>query len=121
VHLCASARSWGARMCRPLATSSLPRTAKAVDVLVNATSIGLEGDVKDFPVPVDTFHSGQVVVDLVYGTGLTTLVEVARKGGAIAIDGREMLVMQAALAYRLWTGLEPPVQVMRDSLERGER
>ena len=77
--------------------------------------------VKDFAIDVDNLHSGHVVVDLVYGLGCTALVEAARARGALAIDGKEMLVMQAAASYRLWTGLEPPVDVMRASVQRWER
>jgi shikimate 5-dehydrogenase len=90
-------------------------------VIVNATPIGLKERFKDFPLPVDILHSGQLIMDLVYGTGPTTLVKVAREKGASAIDGKEMLVMQAGLAYRLWTGLDAPWDVMRASMERGER
>jgi shikimate dehydrogenase len=90
-------------------------------VIVNATPLGLEGSVKELPFRVDTLHSDQVVVDLVYGQGRTVLVEGALARGAVAIDGKEMLVMQAALAYRLWTGLEPPIDAMRDSAESGEK
>jgi shikimate dehydrogenase len=61
------------------------------------------------------------VVDLVYGQGTTSLVEAANTRGAVAIDGKAMLVMQAALAYQLWTGVQPPIDAMRASAERGER
>ncbi len=119
--LCASATSWGSTECRPLSSSVLAQTAASADVIVNATSLGLQGRFKDFPIPVDIFHSGQLIMDLVYGADPTTLVTVARKKGASAIDGREMLVRQAGFAYRLWTGLEAPLDVMRDCVERGER
>lgn len=121
VDLCRAAEAWGPGQCRVVVSERLDETALAADVIVNATTIGLQGEVKELPIPVDTLHSGQVVVDLVYGTGPTTLVEVARQRGAVAVDGKEMLVMQAALAYRLWTGVEPPLQLMRDSVERAER
>ena len=70
--------------------------------------------------PVDIVHSGLAVVDLVYATGPTGLVEIARQRGARAVDGTEMLLMQAGLAYRLWTGNEPPMDAMRASIERKE-
>lgn len=121
VDLCRAADAWGSGRCRVVAAEQLDESAKSADVIVNATTVGLQGEVKELPIPVDTIHSGQLVVDLVYGTGPTKLVEVARKRGAIALDGKEMLVMQAALAYRLWTGVDPPLQLMRDSVERAER
>ena len=119
--LCSAALAWGAVPCVVAADEQLPEAAAAADLIVNATPVGLQGAVKEFPLPVDIVHSGQVVVDLVYGVDSTALVQAARQRGAAAIDGKEMLLMQAALAYELWTGREAPVKVMRDSIERGER
>jgi shikimate dehydrogenase len=70
---------------------------------------GLDGEL-----PVDPAHlgSGQLVVDLVPNPAITRLVEEARARGAVAANGLGMLVHQAALAFRLWTGEEPPVAVM---------
>jgi shikimate dehydrogenase len=59
------------------------------------------------------FHGGQVVVDLVYGSARTELARAARERGATVIDGVEVLVHQAAASFRLWTGVEPPLDVMR--------
>jgi len=87
------------------------------DILVNATSVGLPPEVKESAFPVDILESHHLVLDVVYGPQPTALVAAAAARGAVAIDGREMLVMQAVDSYRLWTGLEPPLQVMRTSLE----
>ena len=43
----------------------------------------------------------------------TPLLEAAAARGAAAVDGLGMLVHQAALAFQLWTGHEPPLDVMR--------
>jgi shikimate dehydrogenase len=120
-ELCTAARIWGGAECGVIADGDLRAAAASAHLIVNATSIGLGGRVKDFPLPVDTVHSGHVVVDLVYGVEPTALVQAARDRGATAIDGREMLLMQAARAYELWTGCEAPVNAMRDSIECGER
>jgi shikimate dehydrogenase len=119
--LCALASSWGGDACEALPSASRDEAARSADVIVNATSLGLPDTVKDFAVDVDTLHGGQVLVDLVYGAGPTRLVEAARARGVVAIDGREMLVMQAASSYELWTGHKPPLDVMRSALEPGER
>ena len=55
----------------------------------------------------------QTVVDLAYGPNETALVIAARAAGCVVVDGREALVRQGAASFRLWTGLEPPVDVMR--------
>jgi shikimate dehydrogenase len=55
----------------------------------------------------------QTVVDLAYGDGDTALVAAARAMGCTVVDGREALVRQGAASFRLWTGLEPPLDAMR--------
>lgn len=83
--------------------------AEAADVIVNATPVGMrEGD----PLPSTSFNSGQVVVDLVYDPPSTEMVERARSAGADAWGGLGMLVHQAAAAFRIWTGQDPPLETM---------
>ncbi len=52
------------------------------------------------------------MVDLVYAPAVTPLLEAARARGATAVNGLGMLIHQAALQFRLWTGEEPPLEVM---------
>jgi shikimate dehydrogenase len=80
------------------------------DVVVNATPIGMDGE----PPPFDTtlLHHGQFVFDTVYPVE-TPLLREARARGARAAGGLGMLVHQGALSFSLWTGVEPPLAVMR--------
>lgn len=121
VSLRESARLWGESRCEVVAAADLRAVARGADLVVNATSVGLPPSVKESAVPVDILDSHHLVMDVVYSPHSTTLVATAAARGAIALDGREMLVMQAADSYRLWTGLEPPVEAMRESLDRHER
>jgi shikimate dehydrogenase len=82
-----------------------PPDASGCDLIVNATPVRDELLVSP--------HAGQTVVDLAYGPEETALVAAARAAGCAAIDGREALVRQGAASFRLWTGLDPPVDVMR--------
>jgi shikimate dehydrogenase len=82
-----------------------PPDSTGCDLIVNATPIRDEVLVELDP--------GQTVVDLAYGTVETALVTAARAAGCVVIDGREALVRQGAASFRLWTGLEPPVEIMR--------
>jgi shikimate dehydrogenase len=116
--LCRDAVSWGDTRCEAVGLESVATIADACSVIVNATSLGLPDSVKDLPIDVDTLHSGQVLLDLAYGAGLTPLVQAAKAKGLRAVDGKEMLVQQAALSYRLWTGSEAPLDVMRGSIGR---
>jgi shikimate dehydrogenase len=86
------------------------------DLVINATSLGL--DPHD-PSPLDlegTAGAGGVF-DLVYGTRETRFVQEARAQGIPAVDGREMLVQQAAVAFERWWDGPAPVVVMRGALE----
>ena len=81
----------------------------SADVVVNATPLGSEGA---DPAPGAAWHPGQAVVDLVYAPPSTPLVEAARAAGADAWGGLGMLVRQAAASFQLWTGQDPPLEVM---------
>ena len=61
-------------------------------------------------------RAGQTVVELAYAEEETALVTAARAAGCTVIDGREALVRQGAASFRLWTGLEPPVDAMRAAI-----
>lgn len=56
---------------------------------------------------------GLIVFDLAYRPRQTPLLERASAAGAIAIEGIEMLIEQGGLSFQLWTGVEPPLEVMR--------
>jgi len=55
------------------------------------------------------------VVDLVYGDRQSKLLQVAGEAGAEVVDGLEVLVRQGAASFRIWTGVDPPIDVMRDA------
>lgn len=88
-----------------------------VDVIVNATSVGMkEGDSRLFDGRL--LHKGQVVFDIVYNRE-TELLRDAVKAEAIAIDGVMMLVYQGALAIEIWTEQKAPVNVMEKAVREG--
>lgn len=81
------------------------------DLVVNATPVGM-GDDGGLPFDPALVRPGQVVVDLVYSPAVTPLLVAARERGASTVNGLGMLIHQAALAFRLWTGEDPPLEVM---------
>jgi shikimate dehydrogenase len=96
--------------------------AGAYDMVVNATSVGLDPpttpngglpSLKPLPIRADALRERQVVVDLVYASGETDLVRAGTERGAAVVDGLEVLVHQGAESFRIWTGLEPPIETMR--------
>ena len=86
-------------------------------LIVNCTAIGM-GDEDPFDqLPLDParFGAGLAVVDLVYAGAESRLVAAARAAGATGVDGLEVLVQQGADSLRIWTGVDPPVEVMREA------
>lgn len=76
------------------------------DVIVNATSASLAGEVP--PLPTTVLASAGLAYDMMYGAAPTTFMVGARAAGAASIeDGLGMLVEQAAESYRLWRGVQP--------------
>lgn len=116
LQLCEDAAQWGNSECVAHSFNDLTALARDADILVNASSIGMAETIKESPIPVDILTGHHVVVDLVYGPRPTTLVTEAVSRGAVAIDGLEMLLSQAAESYRLWTGKPAPTQIMRASI-----
>jgi len=89
-----------------------------IDLIVNTTSVGLEGHEEPELVPARYFHSNQVVFDLVYQKkSITKLLVYAQSAGAKIVDGKAMLLYQGMLQFELWTGQKAPKEVMRTALK----
>lgn len=85
------------------------------DVVVNATSASLRGELPSLPRTV--FAVGSLAYDLVYGKGLTPFLRLAGDAGAGRVaDGIGMLVEQAAEAFGWWRGVRPETRAMIDQL-----
>ena len=109
----------------PLTAKALREQVAEADLLVNATPLGTWPEVDRSPWPEGLALPGHLTVfDLVYNPSQTRLLQQAAAAGARAIGGLGMLVHQGAAAFRLWTGLEPPVEAMYEACHRalgGER
>lgn len=81
-------------------------------ILINTTPVGMYPRVNESLVPPELIDSDLVVMDLVYNPVMTKLLRDAKARGARVIDGVYMLVHQAAASFKLWTGVEPPVDYM---------
>jgi shikimate dehydrogenase len=109
----------GRQLCDELGATPLgPAPAAAelrADVLVNCTSVGLDGSDPFDRLPLDTDDLGEYgcVVDLVYTASGTALVAAAQERGVPVVDGLELLVRQGALSFERFTGRPAPVETMR--------
>ena len=64
-----------------------------------------------------TFPANAAVYDLIYNPPVTRLMREARTAGLQAVGGLGMLVMQGALAFQHWTGIDPPIDEMTRAAE----
>lgn len=90
------------------------------DILVNTTSVGYRQP-RESVVPADLLRPGAVVFDIVAEPLETTLLAQARARGARCVPGYRMRLLQAAEQFRLYTGLEPPLEVMEAALLEATR
>lgn len=87
------------------------------DILSNATSIGLYPNVNDKPnINYDSILPNFVVSDVIFNDPRTLFLGEAKKRGAHTINGLGMLVNQAALNFKIWTGVDAPMDVMKQTL-----
>ena len=98
--------------CRVVAWSELKRAVATAGVVVNCTPVGLDDADPLEGLPV----GGRVVLDLAYRGGGTRLCRRARSEGSVALQGDGMLLHQGAAGFRLWTGRDAPLEVMRRAL-----
>ena len=92
--------------------TTLIETLSTAAVVVNATALGWHtGETPIPPTLLDALPDDTHVTDLTYRD--TDLLRAARARGLSASDGLEMLILQGARALQRWSGLEPPVAVMR--------
>ena len=97
--------------------TSFGNSEDEIDLLINCTSIGMVGQsIGKSPVDKNLMSSNTVVMDLVYNPMRTKLLEDAVQIGCRVIDGVGMLLHQGALSFESWTGLKPPLNVMRKAL-----
>lgn len=84
-------------------------------LVVNATPLGLRGE--SLPQEFMQLRQDQIALDLVYGAEPTPFLTAAKRAGALAVDGRGMLLGQAVHAFQRWTGEPAPREAMGRALE----
>ena len=114
------ARELAARVAKPSRVVDTV-SMREYDLIVNATTVGMgastqgSSDLKSLPIDADGLGEKHQLVDLAYGAVETELVRAARARGAQVVDGLEVLVRQGAASLRIWTGLDPPIEAMREA------
>ena len=94
----------------------------AVDIFINATPVGMHPHHDAMP-PVELagLPKNALVCDLIYNPRETLLQRKAKERGLAVLNGMGMLLYQGAIAFQLWTGIEPPIDIMRNALEKSSK
>ena len=91
------------------------------DLIIQTTPVGLHPFADQSPLPPEAFNKEMTVMDIIYNPLETRLLRLARERGCVTINGLEMFIAQGAEQFRRWTGLEPPLRVMKEAVERSLR
>lgn len=106
----------GEHLARELGCSFYPlRDIEKVraDCLINTTPVGMMPDIDTSPVDNAILGNYQCVMDVIYNPLKTKMLKDAEKVGCIIVTGLDMFVRQGAEQIKLWTGLEPPRELMK--------
>ncbi|MGI6584549.1 MAG: shikimate dehydrogenase [Lutisporaceae bacterium] len=93
--------------------------AEAADaaVLVNCTSLGMKETMDQSIVATpDVLHSGLFVADIIYDPPKTRLMSIAEEAGCRTMNGLGMLIWQGAIAFKIWTGQDMPVDLIKKEI-----
>jgi shikimate dehydrogenase len=89
---------------------------KEADILINSTTVGMYPHTDESIATADQMHSELTVFDIVYNPLETRLLREAKTAGATTVNGVMMLIYQGAEAFRIWNGIEPPIDVMKKAV-----
>ena len=96
---------------------NLTQELSDTNILINTTPVGMYPNVDQKPVvTAEMMHPDMVVNDIVYNPLKTGLLKEADKAGAKSISGIKMLIYQGVEAFKIWTGIEPPVEIFQRAL-----
>ena len=99
----------------PLSRKALHDAVNQVDIILNASSMGMDGK-HNPPIDKKWIRGNHCVFDIVYRPVQTKLLQDAVSSGASTITGLDMLVNQGACSFTLWTGKKAPIDEMRRAI-----
>jgi shikimate dehydrogenase len=82
------------------------------DILIQTTPVGMYPHHDRSIISGDGLREGMVVMDVIYNPKETRILKVAREKGCLTVSGLDMFIFQGAEQFRLWTGLEAPLDDM---------
>jgi shikimate dehydrogenase len=102
----------------PINYGDLNIDVEKYDIIIHTTPVGMYPNTDVKPI-IDTkkISKNMVVMDLIYNPEETVLLRESKKRGAKTINGLGMLVYQGAIAFEIWTGIKPNVELMKKTLK----
>jgi len=102
----------------PLDSELIPQRCKEAQIIINTTSMGMNGSLSPHVdmIPWDELPKTTVFADIIHKPINTAFVRRAREAGFTTLTGDGMMLYQAALAFRLLTGEDAPVAVMKQAI-----
>lgn len=91
------------------------------DIVINTTSVGMAPDSDATPLPGHLLNPEMIVMDVVYTPLNTRLLADARATGCKTVDGLSMFIHQGAAQFKIWTGKDPDLEIMRNALLNEDR
>lgn len=82
------------------------------DILINGTNVGM-GDDNSSLVPAEFLYKDLIVTDVIYHPAVTRLLQDAKEKGCKTMNGEYMLLFQGAAAFKIWTGKEMPIDLIK--------
>jgi len=103
--------------CEYATLDKLEQELSSAHVVINATPVGMVPNESKSLVNKELLSSGLVVMDLISHPKETPLLKEAKAGGCQVVYGERMLLWQGVLKFHLYTGVEPPIEVMAKAIE----
>ncbi|MFA5902414.1 MAG: shikimate dehydrogenase [Desulfobacula sp.] len=90
------------------------------DILINTTPVGMTPNISDLSFPLEHLNHTMIVMDIIYNPLKTRLLYEAQTKGCTTIDGLAMFLHQGAHQVKLWTGVNPDIELMRKAFLKGD-
>lgn len=95
--------------------TSLRKSLQESAILANGTSVGMSPNIDNSIINDSSmFHENLIVSDVIYNPAQTKLLKLAKEAGLNTFNGMYMLLYQGAEAFKLWTGQEMPIRIIKE-------
>ena len=106
----------------PMTVDTFRTLAQNLDLVINSTTLGMAPLDNECPWPENVPMPGEATYyDLVYNPRETVFLSRAKATGAATVSGLGMLIHQGALSFKIWTGQQAPIDIMREACEKVDK